>query len=159
MLRDRETLHGFDEGSPVFSTAGARCNARGATQRCGIAEERRVAVAEGFDQAAFTWQRLEKLEAAISWRRDEENLAVANVWHLETVAELADAIRAMIEERELDERLIALLWEHVPGDARVDVTETIEAPGSVYPGGSERLSAIINPILRLAPPSQREPGS
>ena len=34
----------------------------------------------------FNWSRLEKLETAISWRRDEENAPLANVWHLETVA-------------------------------------------------------------------------
>lgn len=114
-------------------------------------------MADGAEPSIFTWERLEKLEAAISWRRDEENAAVANIWHLETVAELADALRAMIEQRELDERLITLLWEHVPGDDRVDVEKAIEAPGSIYPNGGERLGEIVNPTLRPAPPTPKEP--
>ena len=114
-------------------------------------------MADGVDSSIFTWKRLEKLEAAISWRRDEENAAVANIWHLETVAELAEALRAMIEQRELDERLISLLWEHVPGDDRIDVEKAIEAPGSIYPNGGARLSGIVSPALRPAPPSPKEP--
>src|ERR1019366_1214055 len=98
-----------------------------------FSRKRGAQVADAIGPAPFTWKRLEKLEAAISWRRDEENSAVANIWHLETVAELAEALRAMIDQRELDERLIALLWEHVPGDDRVDVAKVIEAPGSIYP--------------------------
>ena len=114
-------------------------------------------MADAIGPAPFTWKRLEKLEAAISWRRDEENSAVANIWHLETVAELAEALRAMIDQRELDERLIALLWEHVPGDDRVDVAKVIEAPGSIYPDGGARLSAIVNPPPKPEPPRRRPP--
>lgn len=114
-------------------------------------------MADGPEPTVFTWQRLEKLEAAISWRRDEENAAVANIWHLETVAELAEALRAMIEQRELDERLISLLWDHVPGDDRIDVEKAIEAPGSIYSHGGGRLAQIVNETARQAPPQQREP--
>lgn len=111
-------------------------------------------MADATEPAPFTWKRLEKLEEAISWRRDEENSAVANVWHLETVVELASALRTMIEQQELDERLIALLWDHVPGDDRVDVAKVIEAPGSIYPNGGARLSAIVTPAPKVQPPSR-----
>lgn len=114
-------------------------------------------MADALEPAPFTWKRLEKLEAAISWRRDEENSAVANIWHLETVAELAEALRAMIEQRELDERLITLLWAHVPGDDRVDVATSIEAPGSIYPNGGARLSQIVSPPAKPQPPRRHPP--
>lgn len=114
-------------------------------------------MADGSDRSVFTWKRLEKLEAAISWRRDEENAAVANIWHLETVAELAEALRAMIEQRELDERIITLLWNHVPGDDRVDVEKAIEAPGSIYSHAGDRLASLVNPGVRASPPSPQEP--
>jgi hypothetical protein len=100
---------------------------------------------------AFTWKRLEKLDAAISWRRDVENAPLANVWHLETVAELATALKVMLEQRDLDEQLIALLWDHVPGDDRLEVAKVIEAPGSKYPNGAARLAFVVDPQRRANP--------
>lgn len=100
---------------------------------------------------AFTWKRLEKLDAAISWRRDVENAPLANVWHLETVAELATALKALLEQRDLDEQLIALLWDHVPGDDRLEIADVIEAPGSTYPDGAKRLSYVVNPARKANP--------
>ena len=99
----------------------------------------------------FTWKRLEKLDAAISWRRDLENAPLANVWHLETVAELADALKALLEQRDLDEQLLALLWDHVPGDDRLEIADLIEAPGSIFPNGAQRLSYVVNPARKANP--------
>lgn len=100
---------------------------------------------------AFSWKRLEKLDAAISWRRDVENASLANVWHLETVAELATALKLLLEQRELDEQLIALLWEHVPGDDRLEIAKVIEAPGSRYPSGASRLAFVVDPSRKSSP--------
>lgn len=93
----------------------------------------------------FGWKRLEQLEAAVAWRRDPDNSALANVWHLETLADLADALRKLLSQREIDEKLIALLWEHVPGDDRVEIAQILEAPGSRHPGGAARLAWIVDP--------------
>jgi hypothetical protein len=99
----------------------------------------------------YTWKRLEKLDAAISWRRDAENAPLANVWHLETVAELATALKALLEQRDLDEQLISLLWDHVPGDDRLEIAAVIEAPGSTYPHGAERLGYVVDPARKANP--------
>lgn len=90
----------------------------------------------------YDWDDLEKLDTAIAWRRDLENASLAHVWHLDTLADLAASLRYLLLQREIDERLISLLWNHVPGDDRVDVAAILEAPGNRFPGGSERLGGI-----------------
>jgi hypothetical protein len=77
----------------------------------------------------FGWKRLEQLEAAVAWRRDAENAALAT----------------LLLEREIDEKLIALLWEQVPGDNRIEIANALESPGSRHPGGAARLAWVVDP--------------
>lgn len=97
---------------------------------------------------ASSRSELEKLEAAVAWRRETENAAIANVWHLETVAALTARLRQLIELSEADERLIVLLWQHIPGDDRDDVIAQLRAPGSRYVQGDQRLATIISQSQR-----------
>ncbi len=96
----------------------------------------------------FDWTQLEKLEAAVAWRRETENAALANVWHLETVADLASELRRLLELDETDTRLIGLLWLHLSDDQRGAILEKLQAPASRYPNGAMRLSDIV-----CAPPT------
>jgi hypothetical protein len=93
--------------------------------------------------APFNWTKLEKLEAAISWRRELENEPLAHVWHLETVADLAAELRRLMQLSEVDQQLISVLWRRVPGDERSDVINDLRAPGTRYPEAAERLDDVL----------------
>jgi len=94
--------------------------------------------------APFNWSKLEKLEASISWRRELENVPLAHVWHLETVADLAAELRRLMELNETDQQLIAVLWRRVPGDERSDVLADLRVPGTRFPDAADRLDEVLN---------------
>ncbi len=92
----------------------------------------------------FTWERLDRLDEAIGWRRDLANESLAHVWHLETVAELAGVIRALMSVDETDRRLISVLWRRVPGDERDAVIAELQQLGTPSPDAAHRLFEIVS---------------
>ena len=94
--------------------------------------------------APFDWTKLEKLEAAIAWRREFENASLSHVWHLETVADLATELRRQMLQAETYRQLIAVLWQRVPGDERADVLADLRIPGTRFPDAPKKLDEIVH---------------
>ena len=67
------------------------------------------------------------------------------------IVPVSASLKVMLEQRDLDEQLLSLLWDHVPGDDRLEVAKVIEAPGSRYPNGANRLTFVVDPSRRINP--------